>query len=500
MNISLNSIALLNRGRKKYEKVEELAQSLLLNGQLQNIIVRKPNADEELADGEQWVLVVGGRRYAAALKAGLAELRAEVLDELPAWRQRTVELEENVQRQDMHWSEIVEMKLQIQELYEAHDPNWRQADTAKLLGVTPGHVSRDINLAKEMRADKTLKEAKSRVTAIRKVKLRQAVANQISSVEGADIKSIRQLVRNEDARELMARIPDRSVDLLFTDLPWGIDFYEASGSGSTSKYDDSHATSKQLIDDLVPEFVRTVKNTGWIVIIMNWEFHEYIRHLLNGYCGVHRAPLIDEKRCAADDGCKPLLCEPISWLWYRPNAANRSKAPEVHASNDYELILVCNVGGGLIHTSNVERVGNVLMYDAEYSERIHSMQKPEDLCDEIILRLTLSNNLVVDPCCGSGAIPRSAAKLGRRFLGSETNPETHEAAIAYISQTYKGKAMSNPLDNDSVIPPEENGPYIPDEVEDEDDMEELSEELDEMEEEDEYDEDELTNDDEDEDE
>lgn len=51
----------------------------------------------------------------------------------------------------------------------------------------------------------------------------------------------------------------------------------------------------------------------------------------------------------------------------------------------------------------------------------HPTQKPEDLTDRIVAASTSENQLVLDPFCGSGTTGVSAVRLGRRFVGIESD-------------------------------------------------------------------------------
>jgi hypothetical protein len=55
--------------------------------------------------------------------------------------------------------------------------------------------------------------------------------------------------------------------------------------------------------------------------------------------------------------------------------------------------------------------------------RIHPMEKPVYLLCELILSMTVPDDLVVDPFAGSGIALFAAAQLGRRYWGAELNKD-----------------------------------------------------------------------------
>lgn len=453
MHVKLVDIAMINRGRKKYERINELAHSLKEEGQLQNLVVRQPREDEIAAGITQpWVLVAGGRRYTAMLLLEWETARCVEAKNLEPWRARALELQENLQREDMTWQEQVDMRREIHDLYKGQNPEWRQEDTARILRESVTTVSRDLKLAKAMQKDPSLKKATSKKTAVRQAAIKETLRAREVASKSVDLSPLRERLQTADARDFLRGQSTGSVDLLFTDLPWGIDYHSRPGGGGVSEYDDSRDTTSALIRDIVPDMLRVTKPTGWIVVVMNWELHFELKTMLELCCVEHfDYTFLDFKedvwRCnhgTKESPCRRLKCEDIPWIWYRPNSRNNPQRPELHAQNQYELILVLNRGEGKILLQGQERVGNVLMYDADYSNRIHAMQKPDALCEDIIRRLTAPGEKVVDPCFGSGAVLRAACKTGRKFEGCDLNPDMLDLAIAYVGEVFGGTTKKEP--------------------------------------------------------
>src|SRR4051812_36479279 len=107
MQIPISDIFVPPRARKIHDKVPEMAQSLKDHGQITAIAVR-PVDDEDKADarysGQPWALVAGGRRLAGSIMAGFDSIRGDSLDELSPYARLKIELEENLQREDMHFA------------------------------------------------------------------------------------------------------------------------------------------------------------------------------------------------------------------------------------------------------------------------------------------------------------------------------------------------------------------------------------------------------------
>ena len=124
--------------RKTFDegKLQELAESLKLYGQLQPVIVRRsPIAG-------RYQLVAGERRWRACKLAGIAKIRAVEIEEREAGGYiRGAQLVENLQREDMS-------PLETAESYRSLLLAWgvSQAELARRLGVGTATVSRALAL------------------------------------------------------------------------------------------------------------------------------------------------------------------------------------------------------------------------------------------------------------------------------------------------------------------------------------------------------------------
>lgn len=454
MKIKISEIAILERQRKELDKtkLQELAESIKANGLLHPIVVRRPFDEEasQLSESQSYILSVGGRRLAAHLLLGRAEIEANLKEDLDPISAQVVELEENIKRHDLSWQEQIAAREKIHELRKAQNPSQSITDTAKELGLVPQQLYRDIGLAEAVRKDPSLRGATTKGSATRladhkaHVEKRAAVASKAS---GSDLS---QKLHIADGRSFIRSLPSHSVDLVFSDLPYGIDYFEGAKSGENMKgqYDDSADSAKDFIADVVPHMVRVVKPTGWIVLFMCYEWHGWLQEMLHLACSVHGHYRVEynepEKHpihCAgeapvAKPSCNFLRPELPPWIWTRRGKGNHGHWPELHASNRYEMIVVANGGQAkLIKTPSYPHE-NVLDFAPFGGERLHAMQKPHDLCREIIGRTTVVGEKVLDICFGSGAHLAAAADMGRDFLGCDRNPDNLASALTLVGQYY----------------------------------------------------------------
>lgn len=458
--IPLTQIAVKDRARKDYGDVDLLAEDIASKGQLTAGVVRyatvedQPDIDPLVTP---YVLVAGGRRYAACFKAGMEFFKAELKDDLPPLQQRVIELHENLFRKDLEPAEEVFLKEEIHTLLSnlaaEEGKAWTLEDTAREIGETKANISKDLSLAREMRANPALQAHTSKAAAIRAVQYDKAIQERIARVNQTGLLRVKERLHTADMRDFVRTLPTHSVDLCFTDFPFGIDY--SWEPGERNKYADSQGRLKDLLTDVVPQILRVTKPTGWLALMMGSTNYEFLRVLIQNCCATHYEYRDDNTtnqcnavRLPGGPGsdinllapCEWLTPEDPEWIWYRPNSRNPSMYPEFHAQNQYEKFCIVNMGKAVL----IQRpVGNVLVHDQVYSDRIHEMQRPHSLCLDVVNRLTVGGELVLDLCFGSGSALAAAAELQRNFLGCDINPDNLEPALAWVSEHLNLPVSSN---------------------------------------------------------
>ncbi len=68
---------------------------------------------------------------------------------------------------------------------------------------------------------------------------------------------------------------------------------------------------------------------------------------------------------------------------------------------------------------------------------LHTIQKPERLIERIIKASSNPGDMVIDPFVGSGTVPVVCERLGRKFIGCETNKLYFEIASSRVQKEQK---------------------------------------------------------------
>lgn len=425
LQINVTDIAVINRQRTELDgpKVVELANSIAARGLLHPIVVRLPHDDEKEL-GLPYVLMVGGRRLAAHMYLGRETIEANVYGQLEPVEAELAELEENLIRENISWQDEVAARARIHTLRTIQNPLQNAFATAEEIAVDPATLSRDLQLARLIKNDPALLTATSKGAALRQAKFKKGVKDKLANVERSSEDDLRKLLVTAEWMTFTKDIATASVDLVLSDLPYGIDQFEvqASGENHVSKFDDSKETVLPDIEAVIPELIRITKADGWICLFMSYEHHFWLMEQFRKH------------------GLNPEL---PPWIWVRHNQpGNYGHYPELHAANRYEMIVLVNRGSAQFMKKPIE---NVLAFPSlTKEEKVHNHQKPHDLLKEILSRLTVPGDLVIDICFGSGAHLAAASDMGRAFRGCEKNPVMLDPALVTVAQYFRTSHFRTP--------------------------------------------------------
>lgn len=222
-----------------------------------------------------------------------------------------------------------------------------------------------------------------------------------------------------DCLELMKNIPDKSIDMVLTDPPYGV---------SAGKWDNSIPYAPMW-----SEIKRVCKDSNAVVLFGNEPFASKLR-LSN------------------------IEMYKYDWIWKKKNPSNflsAKKRPlgiyetisvfslKPHAYFPQNLIKIDKVSNCPDKTKNrmlgqkdAKRVmlkqeftnypRNILEFSKEYG--YHTSQKPVALLEYLIKTYTLENEIVLDFSMGSGSTGVACQNLNRKFLGIEKDDKYFEIA------------------------------------------------------------------------
>ncbi len=210
------------RQRKDIGEIKKLAESIEAYGQIQHIVVTR-----------NMELIAGGRRLAACIVGGL---QAQICysDEMDSLILQEMELEENVQRKQLTPAEesiaidnlVTLRQARLGKPTQGKEGGYTLENAAEDIGKTKGTVIEAMNIADMLRSFPNLSEAKTKSeikTAFKGLQRVQSNIDALSNFEKLTKINKSFNIINTDAIEHMVKVKDNSIDLLFTDPPYGID-------------------------------------------------------------------------------------------------------------------------------------------------------------------------------------------------------------------------------------------------------------------------------------
>lgn len=235
-------------------------------------------------------------------------------------------------------------------------------------------------------------------------------------------------LRLGDCLEVMAGIPDGSVDLVLCDLPYGT---------TACKWD-----SVIPFEPLWAQYRRIAKKNAAIVLTASQPFttaliassmrefkYSWVWRKSNasGFANAKKRPLkICEDVCVFSCGMPP----------YQPQGLERLIKPRERKAKVGEA-----VGGNGFYDGYLQEwtnyPKNILEFQSDRGH--HPTQKPVALMEYLIRTYTNEGETVLDNCMGSGTTGVACANTGRRFIGIERDPGYFEIARSRIEQAHQAQ-------------------------------------------------------------
>lgn len=424
--IKVNEIkANVDRQREDLGDIEDLANSIKEFGLLEPILL-----------DDDHNLVAGMRRLTACLALGMDEVKAEFLGKIDPYRARQIELEENIRRKDLEWQEEAKAVAELHQMKVESDPMWNVDKTAATIGMSRRTVYNAIELDKAIGTVPDIDKADTAFGAMLRLRQHKQIETR---KEDAKVRVLRenlglsQKVSVEvvcaDALKHLASAPDDSVDFVVTNPPFGVEI-ESVFKGERTIYEDSEDSIVDLIGKTAQQVFRVLKNDRWFVMFYPTErLHEGAELLARAGFTFQRVPCI----------------------WYKPNKfVSALSQPYQSFSIQYETFFWARKGSPKFHKL---RLGNVFVYDTPGKDRLHPLQMPVDLWEEILEIGSVTGELVVEPFAGSGSCGIAAINKERNYLGIELSEEYTQRANTWISEILEGKpSKPTPTSMDEAEP------------------------------------------------
>ena len=231
-----------------------------------------------------------------------------------------------------------------------------------------------------------------------------------------------------DCLELMKQIPDKSIDMILCDLPYGT---------TACKWD-----TVIPFEPLWEQYNRIIKDNGAIVLFGSEPFSTELRHSnLKNY----KYDWVWKKNNAGNFAlCKkqPLKYHEVISVFYKkmpiynPQGIKKLETPKLMSNK--------NKAGKLGHLSSekkrdfyIQEYKNYPSTIIEFSrphKPLHPTQKPVELLEYLIKTYTNEGEIVLDNCMGSGSTCVACVNTNRHYIGFEKEPKYYDIACKRIEE------------------------------------------------------------------
>lgn len=437
--VKLSDVEIESRVRESMGDISSLVQSFKTEGMIQPIAI-------EEGEGGKYRLLAGGRRCEAARRAGIEDIPARIYEAgMNEMQRKSIELAENIYREDLTWQESVKLKDEIHTLQvEIHGTKdstsidaegWSKRDTSRLLGESPTSTVVDIQLARAIELIPDLKKAQNRAEALKMLKKLGrdiALKEMAVRIEGdratTPLEIRKQGLFNSyiigDFLERISGVASGVIDLVELDPPFAIDIKNKKKSDDnlelgTAEYNEIEAKKyKPFIRKVLKECHRVMGSNSWLIIWFGPEpwFNMIYLELIN----------------AGFEG--PM----IPGIWRKPTG--QTMQPGYRLANCYEMFFYARKGQPAIIKQGRS---NIFEFKTVPSQRkSHPTEKPIELYMELLGTFGTDLSKVLVPFLGSGNTLMAASNLGMSAFGYDLGQEYKDRYVIKVAEGSPGSYRS----------------------------------------------------------
>lgn len=439
--ILISSIITADRIRTDLGDIDALATSIREFGLIQPIVLIEEHNpwNGEGVKPPQFIikLVAGGRRLTALKRLGWKEL---IHAKHFIWRDekggtpeidlkmQAIEIEENVRRKDLSWQETVLgqqrlLKLMQQihggpakagaptrgEKYHGEVLGFGVNKLAAMLGMSAGSVSQNIALANAITAVPQLAQAETKESARRQfttlgtiVQMQKTATVAATTVQGLNDsieKEKRWTLYEGDTLQNIQMVASESIDLVYTDLPFGVGLGEMSKhSKGVISYTDSRKEIVDILGRFSSETFRVLREDRFCVF---WFGFNYYSELLSALTTA---------------GFK---VNAVPFIWFKNSRSTEN--PNSRYGNSYDPAIIAMKGSPTFIRPGMQ---NFFSFPQPTGvNKLQIAQQPVELVTRFLQDMVVPGATIADFTAGSGTTGVAAVKFGCKSIMFEREIE-----------------------------------------------------------------------------
>lgn len=223
-----------------------------------------------------------------------------------------------------------------------------------------------------------------------------------------------------DAYQAIKHLPDKSIDLIYTDIPYEYDKKKHTGGmfgrEKTKYHNERDLVSIGIDYTILDEFVRVLKTINVYIWCSNKQILPIMKYF------------IERHKCTFDI---------LTWHKVNPTPL----CCEKYLSDTEYCLFFRKIGEGThiygtMATKHKYYISATIKQEKKMFE--HATIKPLEFVTNHIVNSSKEGDVVLDPFCGSGTTLIAAKNTGRRYIGFEINEHWCEIARDRLNNIESG--------------------------------------------------------------
>lgn len=217
----------------------------------------------------------------------------------------------------------------------------------------------------------------------------------------------------EKAENIIAKVPDESINLIVIDPPYGIGF-KGNRYRNIDFEEMFNDQSLKFLERLGQEFERILVPKAHCYVFTRWDVYPSMVNFLT----------------------KTLFLQTVI-IWDKGEGGHGMGNLKMWAPR-HEMIMDFTKGNNP-RPLNGKRLSNVIQHkDIRFTGelKIHPTQKPRGLMEILIEKSSDYGDVVADFFGGSYSVPRAAMRKFRKSIGVELNPTIHNVAVNLVNREF----------------------------------------------------------------
>lgn len=406
-------------------------------GLIQAIAVEElPEEHEHRAAGYKWALLAGGRRTSALIKNNYkGELPLRIYPPLADDEREDIEILENIRRKNFTWDEEVKAKKRLHDNMIARHgqratssaDGWSIPKTAALTGTSRSQTHRDMVVAAALEAVPELANLKSKDDVLKFIKkagkdfdtkqrVAEIEARRADQSEDAWLLELENSFHVSDVFEGLAKLPDRSVNMIEIDPPYAIAEFAPrfleEGPAGIHFQDWTAETYVQNLRAVAAECYRILEEDSWLLC---W----FAQHPWG--------PITFD--CFIEAGFQGMR---MPGIWVKQASVHATMNLDCYLGRNHEAFYYLRKGQPKIQAPGRP---DCFHFDADLGDaKTHATQKPLTLYHELLRVFGRPGDNILVPFLGSGNVILAAHNMKMSAFGFDNSQQHKDNYIVRLHE------------------------------------------------------------------